>query len=376
MAKQFTSVRNLALALLMAGLILVGAGRSVSAEATNSGSIGAGRARQTCRRETLNTKLAPTDTTTYRIVGELCWTGSLAGKTVQVLISGSTYGSVYWDSEYQPATYSYVDAAVDDGYATFNYDRTGIGMSDHPNNPADVTVPAEAYVTHQIIQKLRQGAIEHTPIARVMTVSHSLGAGIAVEEAANYKDVDGVVLTGFMPTFNVAGATSALSNNYPAVQDPIFKGTGLDVGYFTSRPGTRGTSFYNLADADPAAISMDERTKQTGTTGEQATFIDALDANYTRQIQAPVLIANGEKDGFFCVPTGQDPSLECSEAAALMTRAQANFDPSASLETYVLPIAGHSLNLHRNAPQLFDAVGGWAARRVGKGSTPVQNCDR
>jgi hypothetical protein len=42
------------------------------------------------------------------------------------------YGPVYWDFPYQSEKYSFVQAAVAEDYATFNYHRMGIGASDHP----------------------------------------------------------------------------------------------------------------------------------------------------------------------------------------------------------------------------------------------------
>jgi len=42
----------------------------------------------------------------------------------------------------------------------------------------------------------------------------------------------------------------------------------------------------------------------------------------------------------------------------------------ACLEAYVLPTAGHSINLHLNAPDWFAAALAWSDRRVGTHNVP------
>jgi hypothetical protein len=64
---------------------------------------------------------------------------------------GSPTVILYWDFPYQPSTYPYVRAATAAGYATFNFDRIGIGNSDHPP-AADVTISSNALVVHEIVQ--------------------------------------------------------------------------------------------------------------------------------------------------------------------------------------------------------------------------------
>jgi hypothetical protein len=70
-----------------------------------------------------------------------------AGKTVQLLLHGSTYARYYWDFPYQTAHYSYVRAATNRGYATFNLDRIGNGASDHPDGNL-VDINSNAFVVH------------------------------------------------------------------------------------------------------------------------------------------------------------------------------------------------------------------------------------
>ena len=50
-----------------------------------------------CQRQVIPVQLSPGGWLTFDVVGELCSTGELDGQVLQVLVSGSGYGSVYWD---------------------------------------------------------------------------------------------------------------------------------------------------------------------------------------------------------------------------------------------------------------------------------------
>jgi pimeloyl-ACP methyl ester carboxylesterase len=102
-------------------------------------------------------------------------------------------------------------------------------------------------------------------------------------------------------------------------------------------------------------IAGDEATKQTVTTGEFATFVDPF--GVTPLIHVPVLVAAGDTDVIFC----DAPS--CS-AGGTLVREAAFYAPDAGLETFALPNSGHSMNLHRNAPDWFDVANRWIRRRV------------
>lgn len=317
---------------------------------TSSAAADADRSRP-CKQLSLPVTLAPTDPTPYHVAAWVC--GPPSGH-VQLLLHGSTYSHLYWDFP-DGDRYSYVRAANEEGFLTVNVDRIGIGQSDHP--PADqVTVESNAFVAHQIIAALRAGSIvtDDGPLVarRVVLVGHSLGSSIAAYEAATYADVDGVVLSGYLHNegpLDVAFGSAI----YPASFDP--ETSSAPPNYFTTIPGTRGTYFYDASDADPAVIAEDEATKQTVTLGELSTFVDGFAP--TPSIHVPVLVAVGDEDALFC----DAPS--CTSAGTLVREA-AFYSPDAQLETYALPGAGHSMNLHLNASQWFGVANDWAHRHV------------
>ncbi len=306
-----------------------------------------------CEQTSLTVSFGLLNLQRAQVSGTLCSDGPLAGRTVQVLVSGASYGPAYWDFPYDPQTYSYVRALTAAGYATFDLARLGIAPSAQPA-ALDVTIDDEASVLHQVIQALHSGQIGGTAFSKVMVVGHSLGSIIAIDEAASYADVDGLIITGFLHDVGLNQIFSLLAL-YPARQDPNFAGANPPVGYLTTEPNTRSV-YYHLSDADPAVLREDEATKATITTGELATAVPAEGIPPSLLIHVPVLAAVGQYDNVFC------GMVDCSQALHLES---AFYGPAACLETFILPDAGHSLNLHLNAPQWFQAAINWSNRRLG-----------
>ena len=309
-----------------------------------------------CEELSFDVNLLPGDPTVYNVFGVLCAHGSIHNKTIQIALHGATYSHLYWDWPYQPETYSYVRRATAAGYAVLSLDRIGIGQSDRP--PAGVTIEANAFVVHQIVQALRGGdlvvhAFGRIRADRVALVGHSLGSVISIQEAATYGDVDGIVLTGVSHTITAALGDVSF---YPASLDPRFAGQSIPDGYFTTVPGTRGI-FYHLPSVDPAVLALDEQTKETVTLDELNTAVPAL--GFSTGVHVPVLVVVGDFDGAFCAPP------TCSASGSLAT--EPSFYPAdACAEAVAIPNAGHDLNLHFQAPLTYDVVLNWLDRRVGR----------
>jgi pimeloyl-ACP methyl ester carboxylesterase len=311
-----------------------------------------------CEELSFDVNLSPSDPTVYSVFGVLCSRGSLHDKTIQIALHGATYSHLYWDWPYQPETYSYMRRATAAGYAVLNLDRIGIGQSDRPP-AADVTLVANAYVVHQIVQALRSSdlvvpSFGRISAGRVALVGHALGSAVSIQEAATYGDVDGVVLTGVSHTVTPV-LRNILASFYPASLDPRFAGQSIPAGYLTSQPGNRGV-FYSLPSVDPLVLAIDEQTKETVTTGELSTALPAL--GLSGGIHVPVLVVVGDLDRSFCNP----PS--CMASGSINT--EPSFYPAdACAEAVAIPDAGHALNLHFQAPQAYDVVLDWMDRRVG-----------
>lgn len=323
-----------------------------------------------CMETSTSVYLAEGADETYNVAGELCYKGNLGDKTVQLLISGHTYDSTYWDFPYEPDTYSYVNAAIDAGYATFNIDRPGVGKSDVPDDPTLLTTPSQGYVVHQLVEALRAGEIADTKVDKIVLVGHSLGSSIALYEAGAYGNVEAVVSAGLGGT-NLEFIPTLQSYQYPANQDPKF--ADLPDGYVTTQPGKRGDSFYNTAYAEQAVIDEDNKTKQPGTPQAIITIPEARSSEIGGNVRLPVFFTVGEKDALYC--NANNPELPCSTKEEIIQREQQYF-PNACLDAYVQLDAGHDGNLHPNAPDMFKAVNAWIDEWVGKTAEdqPAYSC--
>lgn len=289
------------------------------------------------------------------IYGELCNPATGPSHTVQLLVSGATYGHLYWDWPQNPSLYSAVRYFTAAGYSTFNIDRIGIGNSSHPLS-SDVTIDANAYVIHELVGQLRSGTIGGVSFSHVILVGHSLGSLIVTAEAGTHQqDADGVVLTGDLHMFNFNQFALFQSDLIAANTDPSGRFASLDAGYLTTAPGTRGSLFYYKPGtfSDPNVIASDEQTKQTGTTGELAGLANLPS---TALIDVPVLLVVGQEDAFFC----GSGAVDCSSSTSVYQEESPYFSSAAHLQVQVTPNTGHDLNLHLTAPLTYATMITWS----------------
>jgi pimeloyl-ACP methyl ester carboxylesterase len=304
-----------------------------------------------CRPVEVRVALEPGGLREHLVAGRLCRPRT-ATNTLQVLLSGATYGSVYWDFPLDRTRHSYVAAMQRAGYAVLNVDRIGTGRSSRP--PVDeMTFDADVHVAHQLVQAARRGAFGHVRFERVVTVGHSLGSAIALVEAARYDDVDGLILTGLLPHAAPVGAPEVIASLQPASLEPRFR--SVPGGYLTTRPGTRGDVGYHRTGARSEVIALDEETKETVTPLELTGPGRASEQAVDEAIHVPVLSVIGEFDNIVC-PTS------CAAADSPAFRERDHYPNAPSFETYVQPRAGHVVNLHETAGGWFAVARDWLAR--------------
>lgn len=376
--------------MLIAGRRTVGAIAVIAAVLMSAPTVAT--AAQQCRAVEVPVALEPDGATDAHLSGDMCYptrTMPALGRTVQVLVSGTAYSKDYWDFPYQPATYSYVRAATAAGFTTFNFDRLGMGASSHPAS-SQITIPSNAYSIHQAIARLRSGAVDGVRYDRVVLVGHSLGSLIAWYEAGQYRDVDAVISSGILHTFDGPGVARFAATLYPALLDPRFAGTIADPGYLTTMPGSRAASFYYLPNADLRVIDTDERLKATATMFEARdvfeqeapgtlggareavcpTFESSCQSDgagfwygITTRITVPVLTVVGEYDALLC---GTGKPNRCTDFDGVGEDERTYFRGPAQrcLTVTRMPDTGHDLNLHRSAPEWFALANGWAAAAI------------
>ena len=318
-----------------------------------------------CRDETVRVKLTADAWFSHDVVGTLCWTGELDGKTLAVMVSGAGYGSVYWDFPYQPDTYSFVRAALRRGLATFNFDRLGMGRSDRPFG-LSLGVDNQAYVLAQIIETLGTDKA----FGAVVTLGHSFGSTISLAHALSYpQNVDGIVLTGFVhnsnPGFNLAMRDGV---DLAALKGP-FAGAIVDPTYLISKADSRVDLFYSAGNVDSTVVEIDELNRETTSIGE----VISMPVYFKEQSKAltlPAFTLIGEDDFVVC-----GGAIECTDHDAIVVWEAEFFPPAACHEIVVLDDTNHNANLHLNAPDNFELMLDWIDRRVGNATAPSQPCD-
>jgi len=287
---------------------------------------------------------------------------------VQVLTHGITYDHRYWNiadpDDPEGDRYSWEAAAAEAGYATASIDRIGNGDSTHPPSPA-VTIDSNATAMHQVVQALRTGEIEGPDgtapaFGKVALVGHSYGSMTSWTTASRYQDVDALLLTGVSHNIReVQVPTSIEGSMHPAILDPRFAGSNLDLGYITPRPGTHRNLYYAPGiDVDPRIIERDEATKGSVT---QSELMDYPVIFRTRlDVQAPVFIINGSLDGIFCTQGPLDLGAPCDSPESLVENERQWFGPDVpSIDAYIVDGAGHDLNAFRDAQETFGASMNW-----------------
>ena len=310
----------------------------------------------TCREQDVAVALAPGRPADQTIFTRLCSPTPAVGRVLHVLISGATYGSGAWDFPYQPERYSYVKALNRAGVATLNLDRLGMGRSSHPDS-ADVNIESHIFIFHQLITAARKGAFG-VPYDKVVIVGHSYGSVIAYGVGNRYPgDVNGVIITGLQHEFDPAFLREFWAMLHPANEEGG-RFARLDSGYLTSRPGQRHL-YYRSDAADPKVIALDEATKETFTTADARTFPPVM--RESKGIRAPVLDVIGEFDRWFCA------GESCDGPTSTTTRTRGAYADDICFEQYVIPAAGHDVNVHFESWRWFAVAAEWTKRVVGGG---------
>lgn len=306
-------------------------------------------ATRACTEIRLPVALLPGLPRTETVAGTLCLPATGTADRIDVLVHGAGYNRTYWDWPVAPNTYSYVNRTLAAGRATFAYDRLGAGSSTHPLSVL-LTPQSDAYVLHQIVDDLRQRGF-----ATVDAIGHSFGSIVAVDEAAAFHDTDRLVVTGLLHQEKPALPPPSIF--YPAQNDPQFAGRGLDVGYQTTEPGTRGPAFYS-ASADPQVIAYDEAHKDTVSATDLAIGLPAAQLppllNAAAGLTEPVLVLDGAQDGLFCGST-----VDCGDEAGVAANERSFYTSAPSVDVVLVPDTGHVVALHPTAESSFAAIDTW-----------------
>ena len=146
-----------------------------------------------------------------------------------------------------------------------------------------------------------------------------------------------------------------MTNTIPAADDPMFADEPWAPGYFTTAPGSRCTVFSYPGDVSAANCATEEQTKGTLPEGElESVVADSDDPTMTKRITVPVLWALGVNDNLWCGTTHN-----CYTSTAPAT--EESFWQPGLLSEFIVPQAGHFINVDYGAPVFYSETLLWLA---------------
>ncbi|KAL8924229.1 MAG: hypothetical protein Q9208_004193 [Pyrenodesmia sp. 3 TL-2023] len=302
---------------------------------------------------------------TYRINGNLCLPADPAKrsevKTIEILSHGIGLEKSYWDIA---PGYSHVDAAATAGYATFAYDRLGVGQSDHPDPIQEVQAFLEVEILHGLATHFRTTKIDGHGFTNIIGVGHSFGSILQVGVNGKYpEDFDGVVLTAFTNTISHLPYTVLANNPAIAALNQPSRFGRLPYGYLVYNDAISIQQF-SLGAFDERQLTDTPRTvfqnqvdrKDTYTFGEIFTNGGVL--NPATEYTGPLDVVTGIYDFPFCLGN-------CSYPDNQLVKVKPSLYPAvedSKAEVYLAPDNGHYLNAHKSAGMVFDHINMFLAK--------------
>jgi pimeloyl-ACP methyl ester carboxylesterase len=287
---------------------------------------------------------------TWNIYATLCTPKEHSNPNgVQLLTHGVGFDSSYWDFA---EGYSYIDVAAKYGYASFSYDRLGVGKSEKPDPIKAIQAPLEVEIAHTLVSLLRSGHFSDLKFQKVVGVGHSFGSIISNAITKQYPSaLDAAILTGFsadlssQPLFLQALNLALANKNQP------LRFGALDNGFLVSDTViSNQIGFFKAPGFPPANLDLSELTKGTVTFGELNSIaaVGGASPNYTN----PVAVVNGINDLPFC---GGNCTYPQDQAKAVQPKYYPNV-AEGDFGSFLAPVAGHGLNFHYSATAAFEYI--------------------
>lgn len=294
------------------------------------------------------------DGATYTIRGHISGPQAAlaSGKAsrITVYLFGYEAGEWNWHLKRVPR-YDYAAEMAKRGQVSLTLDELGYGASGHPKNGNETCQGAEADITHQIIQKLRNGeyTLGETPAIKFSTVvlaGHDVGGLVAEIEAYSYKDINGLILV----TFAEQGFTPYIIERSTVAAFQTCTESASGYVHFISDQEFRTLLFYN---ADPRVIEAADAQREPNPCGVIRSTPPGIlvdDRAYASQITVPVLIVFGNNDTVVWTRQGEEEE-------------EGNFSGSPDKSTVFIPEAGHFVMFARTAPAFDSVMSAWLGSR-------------
>jgi pimeloyl-ACP methyl ester carboxylesterase len=198
--------------------------------------------------------------------------------------NANSFACRYWDIEVKADEYSYVDAAIAQGYSILTYDRLGTGGSAKPDAYDVVQAPAEVEILRELTKLAREGnlttSIKETAElpscirgykpTKVVHVSHSFGSVITAGLLSKYGNLsDGALLTGYLLSSQLGNVKNeAFGYEFAATSDPR-RFSDRPSGYLVQATASNVQQiFFKKGSFEPELLVYAEKIKQTTTVVE------------------------------------------------------------------------------------------------------------
>ncbi|CAD6581137.1 MAG: hypothetical protein CYPHOPRED_001494 [Cyphobasidiales sp. Tagirdzhanova-0007] len=294
---------------------------------------------------------------TYTISGTLCTPldGDEDDGAIQLLVHGIGFDSSYWDFAATDEDYSYVSAAAQAGHTTFHYDRLGTGLSEKPEDAYNtVQAATDVAILSEIISMLQNGKIGGKKYSKLAAVG-KFSVQLNYITQTLPKAFDTVVLTGFsanttaVPLYQTSAAYSTASIVAPS----RFPATQFTNAYLiTLSAWTNQLNFAWFGHYSNDAINLARATEQPVTQGVLFTF-GALSGK-APMYKGNVHVVTGDRDWIFCELNcifGAPPGV-----ASIPALVSEYYPSAASFSTYIPAEVGHAINIHQQAPQVYQEI--------------------
>lgn len=304
------------------------------------------------------------DGQTYEVAGTLTAPSDAlddTGRAVSLYQHGIAGGEWYWNLPVEG--YNHVRELAERGHISVSFDRLGYDRSGQPHG-LETCIGAQADVTNQIVEQLRAGSYtagsDQLPtFDRVVLAGQSNGGLISNLAALSFGNVDGVAVhgwgdLGFTAEADerfIAATGRCLLPLGPGAEPGIGAGDAvgdladIPAGYTYYDNGTEEFLTGNFADAEPAILDVVAPLQNAHPCGDMSTITTGIYQDLTRlsEVDVPVQVVYGEADARI---QGVDVQ------AALYSGAP-------SVDTVLVPGAGHYMGLERNAALVHDEVAAW-----------------
>ena len=268
---------------------------------------------------------------------------------VNVLVHDRATGSWFWNLRSHPS-YDYATLLAKHGETSLVLDRLGYGANPLEDGN-DTCLGAQATILHQVVQHLRSGKYafansdSKAPGAvQVVLHGHAVGAAIAQLEAAEFDDVDGLVVMSWADqgaSDRARQEDAQQSATCLEGEDYAAFGTKKEFGrlYFRTAPdGVRATAT-GLRNPGPCGDVL------------SLAQLELASSYTTGQIEAPVLLMYGGRDAMF----GEDAREQQA----------GRYTSSEGVTTRTVAKAGSALVLERSADRTRLQVRRWLGALVG-----------